>query len=527
MNFSRRSVRVIVVLSVLTALLHTTIRAQAEQLQPVSTPIEKAVLGVGGEEALSNLAGYSISAAGTRLVHDEGFEPGSSADLIGPFEWQIYGDIANQNLRVDHTFGSGENARLLSEVIAGDIGILDGRNSNFGPPAVNPMLSDRLTSALKHQRLLNPHLILLDILADPQLATATAEVLYDGSVHHVLTVDDSVSPITLYVNAGNGQIAKAATIESDALRRDVAVEVFYYSWQPVGEGLFFPAEVYVAYDGDIVHKEIRTAVAVNPQQSDSLFVIPDELSPVYDEALAARGEAMHQYLQSFAARGFPRDGFQTTVDAAEIGTGVYHLTGGSHHSLVVEQDDAVIVVEAPLDETRSRAVMAWAAENFPEKAISHAISSHHHVDHSAGLRDYIAEGVTAVVHEAAAPSFAEIFQAGSAIVPDAMEESPVSATIESVPADGSLTVGDGTNEVTVYPIESGHARDLVITHIADAGVVFVVDIYNPNPTAESLPAGGVLLNDRITELDLNVTTIAGGHGGTIDFETFAALVEAQ
>ncbi|MBV7337942.1 MBL fold metallo-hydrolase [Chloroflexi bacterium TSY] len=527
MNFLKKSVPIIVALCVLTVLTVASAQAQDGQLQPVSTPIEKAVMGVGGEEALLNLNGYTISASGTRWIHDEGFEPGSSADLTGPFQWQISGDIANGNLRVDHTFGSGDNARLLSEIIADDVGILDGRNSNFGPPATNPMLSDRLTSALKHQRLLNPHLILLDILANPESAVATGEVLHDGSVHHVLTVEDSVAPIMLYINAGSGRIAKVSTMEADALRRDISVEVFYYSWQPVGGGLFFPAEVYVAYDGDIVHKEIRSAVAINPELDSALFAIPDDVSPVYDETLAARGEAMHQYLQSFAARGFPRDGFQLNVSATELGAGVYHVTGGSHHSLAVEQDDSIVIVEAPLDEMRSQAVMTWVAENFPDKPISHAIVSHHHVDHSAGLREYAAAGVTAVVHESAAPSFAEFFQTSSTIVPDTMEESPVTASIESVPADGSLIVGDGPNAVAIYPIDNGHARDLVIAHIPDAGVVFVVDIYSPNPNAQGLPPGGLLLNNRISELGLDVTTIAGGHGGTIEFEAFTALAGAQ
>lgn len=527
MKLSYKSPLLICALFVFSVLSFAAVQAQDGQLQPVQTPVEKAVMGLGGEEALQNLSSYVIGASGVRWVHDEGFEPGSSADLIGPFTWQISNDVASGALRVDHSFGSGDSARPLSEIIVGDIGILDGRNANFGPPAANPMLSDRLTSALQHQRLLNPHLILLDVLANPDSATATGEVIHDGSVHHVLTVEHSIAPLQLYINAGSGRIAKLSTVESDALRRDVVLDVFYYGWQPVGDGLFFPAELYISYDGDIVHKEIRSAIAVNTELDEALFTIPDDLSPVYDETLASRGEAMHQYLQSFAARGFPRDGFQTNVNATEIGDGIYHLTGGSHHSLAVEQESRIVIVEAPLDEIRSRTVMQWAAENFPDKPITHAISSHHHVDHSAGLRAYAAVGATAVVHESAESAFADVFQRSSTIVPDAMDVSPVTAEIESVPADGFLTIGDGANAVEVYPINNSHARDMVITHIPDAGLIFVSDLYNPDPDAESLPPGAQVLNERIAELGLDVTTIAGGHGGTIDFETFAQLANAE
>ena len=94
-------------------------------------------------------------------------------------------------------------------------------------------------------------------------------------------------------------------MENDALRRNVPLEVFYYSWLPIGEGLVFPAELYIAYNGDIVHKELRTAIEVNPELDGALFEFPADASPVFDEDLAARGEAHHQYLQNFAALGFP------------------------------------------------------------------------------------------------------------------------------------------------------------------------------------------------------------------------------
>jgi len=64
-----------------------------------------------------------------------------------------------------------------------------------------------------------------------------------------------------------------------------------------------------------------------------------QLSEVIAAELAARGEAHHQFLQNFAALDFPRDGLQTEVVATELAPGVFHLTGGSHHSLAVEQAD--------------------------------------------------------------------------------------------------------------------------------------------------------------------------------------------
>jgi glyoxylase-like metal-dependent hydrolase (beta-lactamase superfamily II) len=302
------------------------------------------------------------------------------------------------------------------------------------------------------------------------------------------------------------------------------VEVFYYGWQPVGaDGLLFPGEVYTAHDGEIVLKEIRTAIEVNPTLDSTLFDFPAEAAPTFDEELAARGERNQQYLQEFAAYGFPRDGVQTEVTATELAPGIFHLTGGSHHSLVIEQDEGIVVAEAPLDETRSQAILDWIGTNFAGKPISHVIATHHHTDHSGGLRTFVAQGATAVVGEAAAPFFAEIFRAGSTVQPDPLELEPVEATIETVPSAGAYTIPDATRPVEVYPIPNTHAEDMVIVYVPDGGVVFLSDLYSPAPGGDP-GAGGMLLHDTINNLGLNVTTIAGGHGATISFEEFEDLL---
>jgi hypothetical protein len=73
-------------------------------------------------------------------------------------------------------------------------------------------------------------------------------------------------------------------------------------------------------------------------------------------------------------------------------------------------------------------------------------------------------------------------------------------------------------------MENPHAEDLVIAYVPQAGVVFMVDLYNPNPAADSLLSGALVLNDAISELGLDVTTIAGGHGGAIELADFEALL---
>lgn len=488
------------------------------QLQAVPSPLEKAVASLGGEAALQSLSTLTMESTGARWVFDEGLTPGGEAAMIGPFTMTVSVDLAGERMRLEHTRQAAGQTRQLTEIIDGEVGYLDGQDARFGPPAQQAMTSDRWASTLRQQFVLNPHMLLL---GDPESISDVGEVLFQGTVHHRLQVADEVAPLTLFVNAGTGQIAKLSTMESNPLRRDVPLEVFYYGWQPVGQdGLVFPTELYIAYDGEIVHREIRSAIQVNPELDDALFEIPEDVTAEFDGELAVRGTVSQQFLQMFAHYGFPRDGYQTEVAADELASGVYHLTGGSHHSLAIEQESGVVIVEAPLDEARSEAIMGWVEETFPDKPVSYVVASHHHVDHSAGLRAFAAQGATIVVHEAAEAFFAEHFQADSEVAPDAMTENPVMADIETTPADGALVIPDDTLPVEIHPIANTHAEDMVIAFVPDAGVVFIVDLYNPDPAAESAGAGGQLLADTIADLGLDVSIIAGGHGGVIDFEDF-------
>ncbi|MEZ4727735.1 MAG: MBL fold metallo-hydrolase [Caldilineaceae bacterium] len=494
--------------------------AQGTPLQ-TATPLEKAVAAVGGEEALSELTSLALEVNGVRWVFDEGFEPGGAPVRIGAYTETVSIDVAQGNLRVEQTKETLGAARDLIEVVTREGGYLDGLDGRFGQPTQQAMRSDRLASTIKQQRLLNPHLLLQEMLADPTSVTDAGEVLDEGAVYHRLAVANEPAPLLLYIHAGTGQLAKLTTTEEMPLRRDVALEVFYYHWQPIGErGLTFPAEVYIALDGEIVVKEVRSQITVNPALSADLFAIPAEIEMTPDETLAARGAANHQYLQMFAHYGFIRDGLQTNLAATEVAPGIYHLTGGSHHSLAVAQDDGIVIIETPLGGYRSDLIMDWVAETFPDKPITHAVVTHHHEDHAAGLREFAATGATAVVHEAAAPFFARIFDAPATISPDRMVENPAEVTMAVVPADESLTLPDSTHAVTIYPIEQTHAEDMIIAYVAEPGIVFVSDLYSPNPDADSAGAGGQLIADAIAMHGLDVAWVVGGHGGAISMADF-------
>ena len=74
--------------------------------------------------------------------------------------------------------------------------------------------------------------------------------------------------------------------------------------------------------------------------------------------------------------------------------------------------------------------------------------SHHHFDHSGGLRVAVAEGLTIVTHRANEAFFKDLVARQHTIVPGRAGEEPAPATFEFV--DDQLTLKDKSMEVQLY-----------------------------------------------------------------------------
>ena len=137
-----------------------------------------------------------------------------------------------------------------------------------------------------------------------------------------------------------------------------------------------------------------------------------------------------------------------TVTAEPVAKGIWWLAGsGNHRSVVFEFDDHLVLFEAPLNEARTRAVIDKARTLSP-KPLTKAIVSHHHFDHSGGLRAAIAEGLTIVTHRSNEQFFRALVARRHTIVPDLLEQTRKLATFELV--DDQLTLKDGSMEVRLY-----------------------------------------------------------------------------
>jgi hypothetical protein len=137
-----------------------------------------------------------------------------------------------------------------------------------------------------------------------------------------------------------------------------------------------------------------------------------------------------------------------TVTVEEVGRGIWWLAGGSHHSVLFEFDDHTTLFEVPLDDRRTQAVIARARALVPGKPLTHAVVSHHHLDHAGGFRAAVAEGLTIITQKGNEAFLRDIATRPHTFVPDALEMAKKEPKFEWV--DEELTLKDKTNEVVLY-----------------------------------------------------------------------------
>jgi glyoxylase-like metal-dependent hydrolase (beta-lactamase superfamily II) len=204
-----------------------------------------------------------------------------------------------------------------------------------------------------------------------------------------------------------------------------------------------------------------------------------------------------------------------TATVEKLADGVYYVKGGTHHSVAIDQRDHIVVIEGPQNEARSLAVIAKVKETIPNKPIKYLINTHHHFDHSGGLRTYVDEGATIVTHEVNRPYYEQAWAAPHAINPDKLAQSKKSATFETFTDKHVLT--DGRRTIEIHQIAgSGHHDGFAMVYLPAEKILVEGDAYTPPAAGVPPPAMpnpfSVNLHDNIQRLKLDVRQIAALHG---------------
>ena len=212
------------------------------------------------------------------------------------------------------------------------------------------------------------------------------------------------------------------------------------------------------------------------------------------------------------------------ADAQKVADGVWFIGGGSHNSVAVEFADHIAMIEAPLGEERSIAVLDAVAKIAPNKLVRYIINTHHHFDHSSGLRTYLAQGSTLVTHRDNADFYEQVLlsPAPRTLMPDRLSMFYPNFTGSRRPApiervNQKYVLSDGTRSLELYPmLGSTHIGPMLIAYLPKEKILVNADMYTPPAPGAQIPSqamqGIQALKNNIDRLKLDVAQHVTLHG---------------
>ena len=219
--------------------------------------------------------------------------------------------------------------------------------------------------------------------------------------------------------------------------------------------------------------------------------------------------------------------FTEKVVAEKLAEGVWFLAGGSHNSVAIEMKDHMVLVETPLYDGRSVAVLDELKKLAPGKPLRTVINSHHHFDHAGGLRTAAARGATLLVSEPAKPYFEKLLANSNSIKPDLLAQSGKKAKFQGY--SGKTILSDGNRSIEVHAIEgSVHSKGFTMVYLPAEKLVIQADAFTPAAPGTPPPAkpndNHSNLAENIDRLKLAVDRIVPLHGRVVPLSDLHGMI---
>jgi glyoxylase-like metal-dependent hydrolase (beta-lactamase superfamily II) len=317
-------------------------------------------------------------------------------------------------------------------------------------------------------------------------ATITKQNIEGRQMTVVSFVEKGKQKVNVYANDQN-QIERVESWYGHPVAGDLKVVTHYGTYRDFA-GVKFPTNIIQYQDGLPTLDLTITAVRANPPVN---IEVPENVrtNPV-------------------------------PVKSEKAADGVWYITGGSHHSVLIEMKDYLIVVEAPQGDQRSTAVMAEVKKLVPNKPIKYLVNTHHHFDHSGGVRAYAAEGVTIVTHEVNRPYFEKAVVNSHNYSPDLLAKSKKKPVFQTMGDNMVLT--DGTRTVELYQITgNSHHDGIIMVYLRKEKILIEADVFTPGPEGAEPPKvpnpQSVNLEANIRRLNIDVDRILPIHGRIVPY----------
>jgi len=397
--------------------------ASCTSAPPERRLIDDAANALGGRDKVLAVKTLTFEGEGPAPNVGQNTMPDGELPVWKVTEFKRVIDIPNHRMRTTQLrtaqfLFANANTQRQDQGLDGDVAYNTGENGTTTRASVGTA-RDRRIELLQH-----PLVIVREVLDNP--ATKLTGYRKNGNQEVVEIETSKGEKLTLAVDSGSKLPSRVTSMTDNANMGDVAIDTAFSAYEAVN-GLQLPKRITTTIDKypqfDLtVSKYTVDGDAGNATAPDAVKAAPAPTAP------------------------------PQVVTAEPVAKGIWWLAGsGNHRSVVFEFDDHLVLYEAPFNETRSKAVIDKARSLSSSKPLTHVIISHHHFDHSGGLRVAVAEGLTVITYKDNIPFFQDLLARKHSIVPDELEKNPKPAKFE--PVDDQMTLKDKSMEVQLYHLK--------------------------------------------------------------------------
>jgi glyoxylase-like metal-dependent hydrolase (beta-lactamase superfamily II) len=508
---------------------------QPVPVQSAADLVVQAVAAQGGADALRRLNTLTAKGDARFWEPNQSLVAGGEPRFLGTatFEttWDVAKGMARTHWERDQQFPPPAVKLSYTETVLPTLGfVTTGANSQA-------MSGIRVATHLRELERASPRL-LLKVMDNPANVRAVMPQQLGNRFLPTVSLVDRGTTFFFLFDPATKLPAAIRTRDDDNIYGDSNYDLVLDGWTDV-VGARIARSLSYRINGIEVARLNYAAVTPNPAITADTFDLPpsvrDNAKPPAASNVPYQWVLRRLFLARFVdsdAIVYPEGGGFKLV---ELAPNVQHVQGGTANNLIVAMKDYLVIFDAPYGELQSRWVIGAAKAKYPGKPIKYLVLTHHHMDHTGGMRTYAAEGATVVVPIEHVEWIQKALRAPHTVVPDALEKNPQPVRVYGV--FDNMTLKDETAEIQVLHIRSAgdaeprpenpHADGMLIGYVVGPKLVYVTDMISPRGVAiersENTAAIGYALREFDIEGDL---TIVGGHGTTVKrSEIEAALAE--
>jgi Metallo-beta-lactamase superfamily len=443
------------------------------QQAPATRLLDSVVNAMGGRDRLNGIENLTYTGFGQQAYQDGGGN--STGDVNAPTKWRAIAD-AQRSFDLRGGRALNQERRSLMFPFAAPFGLTWNRASSLQTGA--------------------------DVLDHP--LTVVREALKTTTTLGAVTVEKGNSVLE-FTTAGGTTLwlgVDAATKLPTWSRRiishinlgDVAVTNYYTGYVPY-DGVPLPL-------GLLTRIDWREQVTQTFQVDSYRLNLPANQLPVFPEPAARPAAAAQE------------------AKATRLGKGLWDVRVTNNGGPVIEFDDHLVMFEANGSAAATLARLDLANTLVPNKKVTAVIVSHHHFDHTAGLRAAVSRGLAVIAHRGNEQIIREMISRPAVVYPDDLARNPHPLTFVSV--DEKLVLEDKTQRLELYHvINHSHMAHALFGYVPAAKVMMEGDLGDAEWTwhwwASALAA-------NIKHYGINPTrnvAVHGSHGGLTIEETLA------